>query len=300
MDKRCIGIDIGPAHLRAAQILGTPDGFRIEKVFGTATRRASDSLPEIIRSLFTDHGFDRRAEVAVSMPHEAVFFRNVQTDGAGLEQLRRGDWTALENSFPIAPDEVIAQVCSSSKCADGKYSVLTAAVSKTSLDEMQEMLGGAHIHSRLFEAPVFAFLLALAVNNPRIKGGRATVVYFYDACLTLAVIAGNDVRMVRNIPITMPSKSKADLVQALARTIASEIRLTWHKAFAEAIDQDAEVFLLINTGESDSLQPLVESNLNCRVTIPTSLFGVDSLAGRQPGFSYYVAEGLALRVLAPA
>lgn len=297
MDKRCIGIDIGPAHLRAAQILGTPDGFRVEKVFGTATRRASDSLGDIIRSLFNDHGFDRRAEVAVSMPHDAVFFRNIQTDAAGLEQLRRGDCTALENSFPISSDEVVAQVCSSNRCGDDKYSVLTAAVSKTSLNEIQEMLGGAHIHSRLFEAPVFAFLVALAVNNPRIKGGRAAVVYFYDACLTLAVTADNDVRMVRNIPITVPPKDDADLVQSLAQTIASEIRLTWHKAFAEAIDGDAEVFLLIDPGECDSLQPLIESDLNCRVTIPNP--SLRDIAGRQAGFSYYVAEGLALRVLTP-
>jgi len=299
MDKRCIGIDIGPAHLRAAQILGTPDGFRVEKVFGTATRRASDSLGDIIRSLFDDHGFDRRTEVAVSMPHDAVFFRNIQTDAAGLEQLRRGDWTALENSFPISSDEVVAQVCAANRCGDDKYSVLTAAVSKTSLNEKQEILGSAHIRSRLFEAPVFAFLLALAVNNPRIRGGRAAVVYFYEACLTLAVTADNDVRMVRNIPITMPSKGDADLVQTLAQTIASEIRITWHKAFGEAIDGDAEVFLLIDLGEYDSLRPLIESDLNCRVTIPNPLFGVESLAGRQAGFSYYVAEGLALRILAP-
>jgi len=297
MDKRCIGIDIGPAHLRAAQILGTPDGFRVEKVFGTATRRASDSLPDIIRSLFNDHGFDRRAEIAVSMPHDAVFFRNVQTDAAGLEQLRRNDWTALENSFPISPDEIVAQVCSSNRCGDDKCSVLTAAVSKTSLNEKQEILAGAHVHTRLFEAPVFAFLLALSVNNPRIKGGRAAVIYFYDACLTLAVTADNDVRMVRNIPITLPSKGDADSVQTLARTIASEIRITWHKAFADAINGDAEVFLLIDPGDYDSLPQLVESDLNCRVTIPTS--SIRDPAGRQAGFSCYVAEGLALRALAP-
>jgi hypothetical protein len=299
MDKRYIGIDIGPAHIRAAQILGTPDGFRVEKVFCTATRRASDSPTEIMRSLFETHGFDRGAEVAVSMPHDALFFRNIQTDAAGLDQLRRADASALENSFPIAPDNVVAQVCSSNKCGDDKFSVLTVAVSKTSLDEKQEILNSAHIHPRLFDAPVFAFLQALAVNNPRIRAGRSVVVYFDDACLTLAVTADNDVLMVRNIPITLPSKGEADSARMLAQTIASEIPITWHKAFGQAIDGDAEIFLLTDPGDYDSLKPLLESVLNCRVTIPNPLPNAESSSDERTGFSYYVAEGLALRILAP-
>ena len=59
MAKRCIGIDIGSSFLRAAQVAVTPEGFRVEKVFGTATRRASDSMPDILRGLFSRHGFDR-------------------------------------------------------------------------------------------------------------------------------------------------------------------------------------------------------------------------------------------------
>jgi len=180
MDKRCIGIDIGPARLRAAQILGTPGGFRVEKVFGTATRRASDSLAEIMRSLFETHGFDRRAEVAVSMPHDAVFFRNIQTDAEGLEQLRKGDAAALENSFPIAPDNVVAQVCSSNRCGDDKYSVLTAAVSKTSLDEKQEILGSAHIHCR-FRISSGPFSEQSA-NRSRSLGGCVFRRRLYDPC----------------------------------------------------------------------------------------------------------------------
>src|SRR4030042_7044371 len=89
MVKRCIGIDIGPAVGRAVQIVGASGGFRIEKAFSTQTRRASDSLPEILRGLFAKFGFDRRAAVAASMPQDGVFFRILQTDAAGLDSFPR-------------------------------------------------------------------------------------------------------------------------------------------------------------------------------------------------------------------
>ena len=88
MVKRCIGIDIGSSCLRAVQVSRAGKGFHIEKVFSLQTRRGSDSAPEILRSLTSKYGFDRRADVAVSMPSDAVFFRNLETDFAGLEHIR--------------------------------------------------------------------------------------------------------------------------------------------------------------------------------------------------------------------
>lgn len=126
MIKRCIGIDIGPVYVRAVQIVGASGGLRIEKTFSTQTRRESDSLPEILRGLFAKFGFDKRAAVAVSMPHDGVFFRIIHTDAAGLDSFpqqaagppRQGPWglrggsSALENSFPIPPEQIVAHVCS--------------------------------------------------------------------------------------------------------------------------------------------------------------------------------------------
>ena len=300
MDKRCIGIEIDQAYLRAVQIVGAPEGFHIEKVFSTATRRESDSLPDTLRSLFSTHGFDRRAEVAVSMPHDLVFFRNIQTDASGLGQLRNGVIDALENSFPIPIAEVVAQVCSSHKCDDDKYSVLTAAVSRTSLREMQNLLDSASVRCRLVETPACAILLALAVHHPQIKSGSAIVVHVDDACLTLAVIAENDVMMVRNIPIALPSDGDADSIQkTLAATIASEAQITWHKSFGAAMDAEAKVFLLADPGDCGSLESFVASNLKCSVTIPDLSAGTLTSTAGKAGLPYCVAEGLALRILEP-
>ena len=126
MVKRCIGIDIGSSCICAVQVMRTDEGFCVEKVLGTQIRRSTDSPEEVLRLLFNRHGFDRRAEVAISMPHDAVFFRNLETDSTGLEQIREGNWSALEHNFPVGAEEIVAQVYSYNPTPDGKYSVLTA------------------------------------------------------------------------------------------------------------------------------------------------------------------------------
>ncbi|GAH96597.1 unnamed protein product, partial [marine sediment metagenome] len=72
MVKRCIGIDIGSSYLRAVQIVRTGDELCIEKVFSAQTRRSKDSPPEILKRLSSKYGFDLRADIAISMPHDAV------------------------------------------------------------------------------------------------------------------------------------------------------------------------------------------------------------------------------------
>ena len=116
MIKRCIGIDLGRTYVRAVQMIRTPEGFLIEKTFGMQTRRSTDSVPQILQSLMTQHGFDRRADVAVSMPAQAVSFAEIQTDAAGLQAMRDGETIKLRDDLPIAVEDAIIQVCSTRRC----------------------------------------------------------------------------------------------------------------------------------------------------------------------------------------
>ena len=67
MVKRCIGIDIGPSHLHAVQIYRRDEQFHIEKVHSIQIRRSTDSLQDIIRTLISRHGFDRRFGIVQSV-----------------------------------------------------------------------------------------------------------------------------------------------------------------------------------------------------------------------------------------
>ncbi len=311
MVKRCIGIDIGPVYVRAVQIVGASGGFRIEKAFSTQTRRASDSLPEILRCLFAKFGFDRRAAVAVSMPHDGVFFRILQTDAAGLDSFPqqaarpvRGGSSALENSFPIPPEQIVAQVCSYHPSSDGKYSVLTAAVSRESLNERLNILAGAKIHPRLVDAPIFAAYSTVVINHPEIRTGRAVIVDVDESCLTLAVTCDNDILIVRNIPIVIacdedPARDVDSSRDALAEIIAREAHITWHRVFGTAIEPNTAVFLITADADPVYLKSLVEQALDCRVTVVDPFAAVEAASDQKTDLSACVAEGLALRLIAP-
>jgi Tfp pilus assembly PilM family ATPase len=165
----------------------TEDELCIEKIFSTQTRRSKDSPLEILRRLSSKHGFDRRSDVAISMPHDAVFFRNLETDFTGLEHIRQAPKSALAHNIPIEQDEIIAQACSHRQLPDDKYSVLTAAVSKTSLRERLNILAGAKIHPNLVETAIFAIHSTIATNHPEIATGQAIIAYIDESYLTLAV-----------------------------------------------------------------------------------------------------------------
>jgi len=300
MVKRCIGIDIGSSYLYAVQIVRMAGEFCVEKVFGTQIRRSTDWPEDILRLLFSRYGFDKRADVAISMPHDAVFFRNLKTDSAGLEQIREQNWSVLENNFPVEAVKIVAQAYSYHPLPEGRYSVLTAAASRASLHERLNIFTEAKMHPTLVEAAIFAVHSTVAVNHPEIMTGRAIIAYIDECYLTLAVTRDNDVVVVRSIPVIAASNSNIDSVQEqIAEVLSREAQVTWRKVFGTGIEQDTKIYL-ISTGEvSDYLTGLIEENLHCQSTVVDCYTTVKSPPEHKADLPICVAEGLALRVLAP-
>jgi hypothetical protein len=297
MVRRCVGIEIGPSYLRAVQVSHTGEHFNIEKTFSAQTRRSTDSLSNILRSLSDRFGFDRHADVAVSMPNDAVFFKNLQTDSATLERLQSRDFSALEYHFPIPPDEIAAQVCSTRQLPGEKWSVLAAAVARTSLRERLQILSEAKVHPRLVDAPIFAVHAAIAVNHPEITVGQTVIAYVSEHYLTLAVIQDNNILLVRNIPIVTFSNSSGSIEEQIAELLSREAQMTWQRAFGTAIGQQTRIYL-VTAITCEYLQSLIEENLHCQIVVVDPYAKVMNDAGRKADFPICVAEGLALRVLA--
>lgn len=309
MVKRCIGIDIGPSHLCAVQISRTGEKFCVEKVFGTQTRRSEDSQSEILRSLTGRFGFDRHADVAISMPNDAVFFKNLETDFASLGQLRTGNFSLLEHNFPIQPDEIVGQVCSYRRLPESEnWSVLAAAVTRASLYETLKTLAGAKMHPRLVDTPIFAIHAAVVVNHPEIMTGRAIIAYIDESHLVLAVTGDGDILLVRNIPIVAASDNGSSSPEGrIAAILAREAHISWQRIFGTDIAQEIKIYL-VTAEDCEYLQPLIEEILHCQATIVDPYARVEAAAdclvweepsvARKADFPVCVAEGLALRVLA--
>jgi Tfp pilus assembly protein PilN len=300
MVKRCIGIDIGSSYLCAVQITRIDEDFCIEKVFGTQIRRCTDSPGEVLKPLFSQYGFDRHADVAISIPHDAVFFRNLETDLAGLEQIRERNWSAMEHNFPVEAEQIVAQSYSEHPLQDGKYSVLTAASARTSLRERLNILAEAKMHPCLADAAIFAVHATIAMNHHEILSGQALIAYIDECNITLAVTKGGDILVVRNIPIITGDDSDIDsvLVQ-IAQIVSCEALVTWRKVFGTGIEQVTQIYMMAAGESSDYLLGLIEEKLLTQITLIDCCAMIENLSHNEADIPICVAEGLALRVLAP-
>ncbi len=297
MVKRCIGIDIGSSHLRAVQLSQTEGQLHFERVFSSQIRRSTDSPQELLKTLIKQHGFDRRADVAISMPNDAVFFRSFESDPADAEQMQGLSGFALEHNFPIQPDEIIAQECSRRQLPDEKYSVLIAAVARASLRERLNLFAGAGMHPKLAEAAIFAVHSTIAINHPEAKLGIAIIAYIDESYLTLAVTQDNNILIARNISITSGSENNLD--EQLAELLSREAETTWRKVFGTEIEQSCKFYVAAPGCNFDGLKASIEENLNGQLTVVDPYAEIKNPSKYKNDPAICIAEGLALRLLAP-
>lgn len=300
MVKRCIGIDISSFYVCAVQITRTGERFHIEKVFNTQMRRSTDSPSEILRTLIGQHGFDRRAAIAISMPNDSVFFRNLEADSASLEQIRAYGSTTLEHNFPVQPDEAVAGICSYHQLSGEKYSVLLAAAKKESLRERLNTLTETRMHPELVDTAIFAVHSTITANHPEIITGRAVIIYVDESCLLLAITQNNNILIVRNIPIVLNCGNDADSVQEQgAEALSDEVEMTWHKVFKGKNERDGKIYLAAADNVPNNLKAAIEEKLCCQITVVNPHAKIKCPPEYNPDAAICVAEGLAIRALAP-
>jgi hypothetical protein len=300
MPRKCIGIDIGRSYLRAVQIARTPGGFCLEKAFGVQTRRSTDSLPQILLALTRDHGFDRRADVAVSLPHHAFFFADVQIDEAGLEKVRAADTAGLKDHFPIPAEDIVAQVCSVLRFADSKDSALIAATSCALLREELRLVGEGRMKPARVDTPVTAAHTAVALNHPESASGIALILYADESTLSLTVTHDGRILLVRNIPMcAAPDENAESFAREVAEVVAQEIEITWKRLFHTAPDAGLRTFLIASDKMAVLLAPALQEKGPGQVIPVDPHRKIVRAAGVEPDFPICIAEGLAVRTLGP-
>jgi len=298
MIKRCIGIDLGRTYVRVVQMARMPEGLVLEKAFGVQTRRSTDSIPKILQALTTEHGFDQHADVAVSMPSQAVSFVEIQADAAGLQALRAGETLALRNDLPIAVEDAIIQVCSSRMLPSGKHSILVAATSAESIREQLQSLGEASIRPVAVDTSITATLAALIANHPEATVGTALVLCADESVLTLAVTQDANILIVRNIPLFCDEGVQLS-VEQISEIIEREVEITWRKLFGASPDGSLYVFLVCAPKAAEQLVPGIRDRVECRIVVADPLARVKRSSDAAADFPICAAEGLALRALAP-
>jgi len=300
MVKKSIGIDIGRFHLRAVQIAQTADGPRIERVFGKPTRRSTDCPVDMLRALTTEQGFDRHADVTVCLPHQAIFFADLEVDTATLYRLRAGDLSSLRDDLPIVAEKAIIQVCSTRQLPNGRHSALVATTSTDLLQEELTLLDEAKIGVTRIEAPITAACTAVGHNHPESQEGTALVAVIDESVLSLAVLQEGSLIMIRNIPLRISRDSDMESIsRQVTGLLDREIEITWRKLFGVDAEADLRVFLIASSGTILPLTTAIQEEIVCRV-IPVNPYArVEHDDTIRAGFPICVAEGLALRRLLP-
>lgn len=301
MAKRCIGIDISSSHLCAVQVLRIGKAFCIEKVFDTPERRGTDSPSDTLKKLVGKHGFDRRAAVAISVPNDAVFFRNVEANSAGSGQPRRPRSPELEYEFPIEPDEIVAQPCSRRRTNGESRSLLVTAVAKEPLRRTRDIVLGARMRPDLIGAAIFAVHSTVAINHPEIRTADVAVIaYVTESQAILAVTRNNSISVIRSFPVVAVSSKGADSIEGqIADVLSREIGITWRKVFDTEIDRDTRIYLVTGHEDAVGLQTAIEENLPCQTIIVNPYARILLKHRHRLRANISVAEGLALRTLAP-
>jgi hypothetical protein len=297
MVKRCIGIDVGRSHLRAVQMARTPEGFFLEKTFGMPARRSTDSLAEILRSLAGEHGFDRHADIAISMPAHAVSFAEIETDEAGWKAVQAGDTLVLRDDLPIPAEDAIIQICSARPLPNGKYSVLVAATTSELLGEQLLLFDEDRTGPVAADAPIMAIHACVALNHPEATVGIALLLSVDESILTLAVTQDANILIVRNIPVPCDQDAQAPVEQVI-EIVQREVEITWRKLFDADPEKDLCVFLVSAPKAAGPLAAALQAKMACRVVVADPYVRVKH-ADRQTetDFPLCLAEGLALRAL---
>ncbi len=301
MHKRCIGIDIGRVHVCAAQVARTTEGLRLEKAFAMRIQRSADSVPAILHSLTDAHGFDRRADVAIALPQQVFFFADIEVDAGGIERIRALDTAGLKDYFPISGEDIVAQVCSILRTEGGKGSVLVAASSRGRLREELRPLSEARIKPTRIDTPITAAHATILTNHPESATGPAIILYVDPSTLSLAVMRDGDIRLVRNIPMSVSGDADAGtFAQQTADIVAQEIEITWRRLFGSDPDPGLRIFMIAPRQTLASLTPSLQDKTGSQV-IPVNPFArVARSEEVQADLPLCVAEGLALRVLQPS
>lgn len=286
MNKRCIGIDIGPDYMCAVQVNRTQYGLLIERVFTAKIRRAVDSPSDILAELFTTHGFDCHAETAISIPGEAVLLRNIETDPATINQFS----APQDGSLPNA-ERFVTKTYTPAHQLGPKAQALLISVDREQLQERFNILAQAGIHPILVETALFAANAAILANHPEAATGPALIVHIDKTHLTIAITQDASIIFARKLPVCDDNN--------LAATVDSEIRLTYRKLFDSDIPSDAKLYLVPQLNNPKTIEAELTHVLHCHITLVNPCARVQHDPKCNADAFMTIAEGLALRALSP-
>jgi len=206
MARRVIGIDVGPAHIHAAQMLRTRQGLSVERA---ATHALPDHAPsdpgvgemraQALRALMQEEGFRTDVPVAAAMPYGDVLYASLVTDLRQMDHVRRVMRFELEDDVPLSVDDAVMDICAVRDVSADSKSLLIGATSRAALQKTVDTFCGGDMGCDTVGSQACAFFAVAARSVPSMAGGPSIAAYATRSRVILAAGEGGRLLAARDL-----------------------------------------------------------------------------------------------------
>ncbi len=240
MKKQLIGIELRKDGISAVELRKSGDSYVLENA-AQIDLTGEQGLAGALRDLFGKKGFSRRALVSLAPPDSRVFLNRISTTLPRLGQVRSVLRSQIEDSVPIAFEDIVADTGDVWQDADesGERTVLAAAINRGELLSITEAFddAGAPLE-RIIPAP--SALDAIVRCAETDLEGKDSLLLHFDAERSYMAFYSNGCQaLVRAMGPVGPEQDD----NAASEIFLREIGLSWRRLFGSTIPSDATVLV---------------------------------------------------------
>jgi len=303
MIKRCIGIDLTQDNFHAVQISRKGDLFKMEKILHCPMRRTSDSPAELLQSLLRKHEFDCRATTAVAMSENNVFYHSVKSRHNTPEKPGRhlpssaGDICNVD--LPIQKEQAVIDFCQQQNITQSPLAAIAASTEKDSINQRLDIFKKAGIRHDCLDTTAFALHASAVINHPRIRSSNSIILFSNNHSVIMVLSSQDEIIMARDMPTPDTPDDNFEAETNAFSELCREIDITWRRATDRNIPKNTVIILAGKLSQQAEFRNILEKTLSCTTLILDPCAQISSLEPNSNNSEICIAQGLALRGLAP-
>ncbi|HEX9774944.1 MAG TPA: type IV pilus assembly protein PilM [Actinomycetota bacterium] len=199
MARTAIGLDIGTAGVRAAELRGKDPATLVRFAQLTLPPGAvsageiadRDAVASVLRDLWRRGGFKSR-QVALSVANQSVVARQIDLPRMGADELRGALRFQVQDHIPIPVEDAVLDFIIleefESEEKQPKMRVLTVAAQREMVDGVVDVVGRAGLEPVSIDVGPLSLMRALVESTPLTAAGEARAVVDVGAGVTTVVV----------------------------------------------------------------------------------------------------------------
>ncbi len=242
MARRLTGIELRKDGLSAVELKASRRSFRLQNA-ATIDFDGEAGLAGALEELFEKRGFSRRALVSLAPSDSRVFLHRIQTALPRLQQVRAVLRSQIEDSVPIAFEDIVADIGDTWPKRDepGQKALLAAAMNRGELEEITDAFDAVGVSPEKV-VPAASALSTVVDRAGLDMAGRDFVVLHFDATRSLIAFYRSGAQAL--VRVMAPVDWERDAGAGL-ENVAREIGLGWRRLFDSVMPDDVRVLISV-------------------------------------------------------